>query len=109
MRPGVSFDAEFALQNLDKRLSACGIKTFCHAISFADDELVLSSSEKAEDLVRLICQYSRGWNSTLSHKIHARYEIGARGGVEILFLKEIPRLWSEISAYFCHHGCLTES
>jgi len=53
MRPGVSFDAEFALQNLDKRLYARGIKIFCHAISFADDELVLSSSEKAEDLFGL--------------------------------------------------------
>ena len=37
MRPGIYFNAEFALQNLDRRLSACGITTFCHAVSFADN------------------------------------------------------------------------
>ncbi len=41
VRPGVLFDAEFALQNLDRRVAACGITTFCHALSFADNEFGL--------------------------------------------------------------------
>jgi alpha-D-ribose 1-methylphosphonate 5-triphosphate diphosphatase len=32
MRPGVFFDAEFALLSLDQRIAACGITTFCHTV-----------------------------------------------------------------------------
>jgi len=84
IRPGVYFDAEFALQNLDRRIVSCGITTFCHALSFADNELGLRSSERAESQVRLIHQYSKSNKSTVRHRVHARYEIGTRHGAEII-------------------------
>jgi len=58
MRPGVMFDALFALQNLDHRLAACGITTFCHAVSFADSELGLRSATEAERLARLLSLFN---------------------------------------------------
>lgn len=42
-RKGVFFDVEFALLNLDRHLAACGITSFFHALSFADNELGLRS------------------------------------------------------------------
>jgi alpha-D-ribose 1-methylphosphonate 5-triphosphate diphosphatase len=84
IRPGVYFDAEFALQNLDRRIVSCGITTFCHALSFADNELGLRSSERAESLVRLIRQYSQSRKSAVRHMVHARYEIGAKHGAEVI-------------------------
>lgn len=97
MRPGTYFDAEFALQNLDTRLSACGITTFCHAVSFADNELGLRSSEKAEDLVRLIRLYSQTRKTTIRHMVHARYEIGSMRGLEILMRLLDERLIDAVS------------
>ncbi|MBN1227829.1 MAG: alpha-D-ribose 1-methylphosphonate 5-triphosphate diphosphatase [Deltaproteobacteria bacterium] len=84
MRPGVYFNATFALQNLDKRLAGCGITTFCHAISFADNELGLRSSERAEKMARLVRLYSATPYSSIKHKVHARYEIGSNHGQKIL-------------------------
>jgi alpha-D-ribose 1-methylphosphonate 5-triphosphate diphosphatase len=97
MRPGTYFEAEFALQNLDTRLSACGITTFCHAVSFADNELGLRSSEKAEDLVRLIRLYSQTRKTTIRHMVHARYEIGSMRGLEILMRLLDERLIDAVS------------
>jgi len=84
IRPGVYFDAEFALQNLDRRIVSCGITTFCHALSFADNELGLRSSERAESMVRLIRHYSQSRKSAVRHMVHARYEIGAKHGSEVI-------------------------
>jgi alpha-D-ribose 1-methylphosphonate 5-triphosphate diphosphatase len=97
MRPGIYFSAEFALQNLDRRLSAFGITTFCHAVSFADNELGLRSSEKAEDLVRLIRLYSQTSKTTVRHMVHARYEIGSMRGLEILMRLLDERLLDAVS------------
>jgi alpha-D-ribose 1-methylphosphonate 5-triphosphate diphosphatase len=77
MRPGVFFDAEFALLGLDQRIAACGITTFCHAISFADNELGLRSVEQAETLVRLIKRLARENRYKVRHLVHMRHEIGA--------------------------------
>jgi alpha-D-ribose 1-methylphosphonate 5-triphosphate diphosphatase len=77
MRPGVFFDAEFALLSLDQRIAACGITTFCHAISFADNELGLRSAAHAEDLVRLIKRLVAENRFKVRHLVHMRHEIGA--------------------------------
>jgi len=77
MRPGVLFETDFAFQNLDQRLAACGITTFCHALSFADNELGLRSPEEAEKLVERIHQHERSGRCAVRHRIHVRYEIGS--------------------------------
>jgi alpha-D-ribose 1-methylphosphonate 5-triphosphate diphosphatase len=77
MRPGVLFDADFALLNLDQRLAASGITTFCHALSFADNELGLRSPEEAEKLVERITHTDRRSHCAVRHRIHARFEIGS--------------------------------
>lgn len=77
MRPGVLFDAEFALQGLDQRLAACGITTFCHALSFADNELGLRSPEEAAKLVASIKSFDRNARGGVRHRIHIRFEIGS--------------------------------
>jgi alpha-D-ribose 1-methylphosphonate 5-triphosphate diphosphatase len=77
MRPGVFFDAEFALLSLDQRIATCGITTFCHAISFANNELGLRSPEQAESLVRLIKRLAAENRFKVRHLVHMRHEIGA--------------------------------
>jgi alpha-D-ribose 1-methylphosphonate 5-triphosphate diphosphatase len=77
MRPGVLFDADFALMGLDQRLAACGITTFCHALSFADNELGLRAPEEAEKLVRHIKAFDRSRQRAVRHRIHTRFEIGS--------------------------------
>lgn len=77
MRPGVFFDPEFALLNLDRRVAGCGITTFCHAVSFADNELGLRSCEEAEDLVRLIRRFAESPKATVRHLVHLRCEVSS--------------------------------
>jgi alpha-D-ribose 1-methylphosphonate 5-triphosphate diphosphatase len=77
VRPGINFDLEFSLQTLDRRVISCGITTFCHAISFADNELGLRSCEEAEKLVRFIHNFTRSSKSSARHLLHARYEVGS--------------------------------
>ncbi|MEA3416976.1 MAG: alpha-D-ribose 1-methylphosphonate 5-triphosphate diphosphatase [Thermodesulfobacteriota bacterium] len=84
IRPGVYFDAEFALLNLDRRLAFCGITSFCHAISFAEDEFGLRSCEKAETLVRLIHKFNKSDKAQVNHLIHARFEISNPEGESVL-------------------------
>ena len=77
MRPGAHFDSQFALECLDRRLAGCGITTYCHAISFADDTLSIRSSENAEGLVRLIKTFSFSGRALVRHMVHVRYEISS--------------------------------
>ena len=84
IRPGVYFDAEFALENLDRRLAVCGITSFCHAISFAEDEFGLRSCEKAEALVRLIHKFNKSDKAQVNHLMHARFEISNSEGESVL-------------------------
>lgn len=90
MRPGVFFDHDFAIRNLDRRLSACGITTFCHAISYGDNEIGLRAAEEALSLVRLIRKFAAEGDATIRHKVHLRYEISADHGAEV-----ISRLFDE--------------
>jgi alpha-D-ribose 1-methylphosphonate 5-triphosphate diphosphatase len=77
MRPGVYFDAEFALQSLDQRLASFGITSFCHGVSFADTEDVFSvrSCDEAERLARLVKGFGVSGRARVRHLLHARYEI----------------------------------
>ena len=87
MRPGVFFDERFALENLDRRIAAGGITSFCHAICFADEELGLRSPEHACRLTRLIKEYAQSPAAQCRHFIHARFEIGS--GCSAKILKEL--------------------
>ncbi len=84
IRPGVYFDARFALLNLDRRLAACGITTFCHAVSFAEEEFGLRSCAEAEELVRLIHWFKKSGQASVNHLVHARFEVGSLGKEHIL-------------------------
>lgn len=84
MRPGVLFDFEFALGNLDRRVAACGITSYCHALSFADNELGLRSPTEVEKIVRLIKDFDASQGSMVHHRIHARYEIGTLESLTVL-------------------------
>ncbi|MEJ5363823.1 MAG: alpha-D-ribose 1-methylphosphonate 5-triphosphate diphosphatase [Desulfosoma sp.] len=83
MRPGVLFEPDFALTTLDRRLAASGITTFCHAISFADNELGLRSPDRAEALVRLIKAFDASGHSSVRHCVHGRFEVGSDKAREI--------------------------
>lgn len=84
MRPNVFFDADFAIGHLDQRLASCGITSFCHAISFTDNELGLRSAVAAENLVRKLKDFSRSDKACIRHLVHARYEIDATISMEII-------------------------
>jgi alpha-D-ribose 1-methylphosphonate 5-triphosphate diphosphatase len=84
MRPGVHFDPEFALQNLDNRIAGSGITSFCHAISFADEELGLRSPEHSARLVHLIYLFDQSPMSLVNHFVHARFEVGSTESAGIL-------------------------
>ncbi len=84
MRSGVFFDFEFALRNLDRRIATCGITTYCHALSFADNELGLRSPGEVERIIRMVKAFDRSSDAMVNHLIHARYEIGAREGLTVL-------------------------
>ncbi len=84
MRPGVLFETDFAFQNLDQRVAACGITTFCHALCFADNELGLRAPEEAEKLVARIHQHDGSGRCAVRHRIHARYEIGSERSAQII-------------------------
>lgn len=83
-RKGVLFDIDFAILNLDRQLAACGITNFCHAISFADNELGLRSPRQAQKCVRKIKAFNRSDQSLIKHNTHIRYEVGSQESFRII-------------------------
>ena len=83
-RKGVFFDIEFALLNLDRHLAACGITSFFHALSFADNELGLRSPGTAADCVKKIKAFNSTSQALVRHNTHIRYEVGSRQSFEII-------------------------
>jgi len=83
-RKGVFFDIEFAVLNLDRQLAACGITSFCHAISFADNELGLRSPKEGEKCVRKIKEFQESGQALVKHHTHIRYEVGSRDGFHLI-------------------------
>lgn len=84
MRPGAHFDVGFALENLDRRIASTGITTYCHALSFADNELGLRSPGEVENMVRRIKAFDTASGAMVNHLVHARYEMGAVQGLMVL-------------------------
>ncbi|MFH2093340.1 MAG: alpha-D-ribose 1-methylphosphonate 5-triphosphate diphosphatase [Pseudomonadota bacterium] len=83
-RKGVFFDIEFAILNLDRQLAACGITTFCHAISFADNELGLRSPKEAENCIRKIKAFQVSGQALIKHHTHIRYEVGSEKSFHLI-------------------------
>ncbi len=83
-RKGVFFDIEFAILNLDRQLAGCGITSFCHAISFADNELGLRSPKEAERCVRSIKAFQTSGQALIKHHTHLRYEVGSTSSFRII-------------------------
>jgi alpha-D-ribose 1-methylphosphonate 5-triphosphate diphosphatase len=100
MRPGVHFDVDFALRALDQRLAACGITTFCHALSFSDNDFGLRNAAAAERLVEIIAGFGAHPHRRVNHCIHARCEVTCP---EVL-----PTLERLIDRRFVHLFSLTD-
>ena len=83
-RKGVFFDIEFAVLTLDRQLAACGITSFCHAISFADNELGLRSPKEAEKCIRKIKAFQQSGQALIKHHTHIRYEVGSRSSFDVI-------------------------
>ena len=83
-RKGVFFDIDFAILNLDRLLVSCGITSFYHAISFADNELGLRSPDQAEKCVRRIKAFNSSPQSLVTHNTHIRYEVGSEISFNII-------------------------
>ncbi|OGR22865.1 MAG: phosphonate metabolism protein PhnM [Desulfobacterales bacterium RIFOXYA12_FULL_46_15] len=83
-RKGVFFDIEFAILNLDRQLAACGITTFCHAVSFADNELGLRSPKEAENCLKKIKAFQESGQALIRHQTHVRYEVGSEQSFDII-------------------------
>lgn len=83
-RKGVFFDIDFAILNLDRHLAACGITSFCHAISFADEELGLRAPEQARKCIEQIKAFNRSGQALVKHNTHIRYEVGSVKSLEII-------------------------
>ncbi|MCA1794679.1 MAG: alpha-D-ribose 1-methylphosphonate 5-triphosphate diphosphatase [Desulfotignum sp.] len=83
-RKGVFFDIDFAILNLDRQAAACGITTFCHAVSFADNELGLRSPKEAEACVRKIRAFTDSPQALVKHRVHIRYEVGSEHSFHIV-------------------------
>ncbi|MFO7910836.1 MAG: alpha-D-ribose 1-methylphosphonate 5-triphosphate diphosphatase [Desulfotignum sp.] len=83
-RKGVFFDTDFAILNLDRQAAACGITTFCHAVSFADNELGLRSPKEAEKCVRKIKAFNDSSQALVKHRVHIRYEVGSEHSFKIV-------------------------
>lgn len=83
-RKGVFFDIEFALLNIDRQLAACGITSFCHAVSFADNELGLRSPEEAQKCVWKIKAFQQSGQALIKHLSHIRYEVGSQKSFQVI-------------------------
>ncbi len=76
-RKGVFFDIDFAILNLDRQLASWGITSFCHAVSFTDNEPGVRSPEEAQKCVRKIRAFADSSQALVKHRIHVRFELGS--------------------------------
>ncbi|MCX7724037.1 MAG: alpha-D-ribose 1-methylphosphonate 5-triphosphate diphosphatase [Thermodesulfovibrio sp.] len=72
-RPNVLFPEDIALIELDKKLSACGVTTVYHSLSFAEGEIGLRCNRTAQKIIKEIIRMKSSLNTRT--KIHCRYEI----------------------------------
>ncbi len=72
-RTRVIFPLDFACVNIDRRNAAAGITTPFHAMSFANEEWGVRSTDTAAELVRAAKRLKN--NELVDNRIHIRYEI----------------------------------
>ena len=75
-RPGATFDYQYALEGLDRRLAASGVTSFCHAVAFLDEEMGLRSPHTAADMIRAIWSFQASNRALVRHEVHIRFEVG---------------------------------
>lgn len=84
LRPGARFDHGFALENLDRRLAACGVTSFCHAVAFLDTEMGLRRPETAAAIVRSIGEFTESDRALVKHGAHIRFEVGSLDSAAVI-------------------------
>ncbi|MDZ7761441.1 MAG: alpha-D-ribose 1-methylphosphonate 5-triphosphate diphosphatase [Desulfovermiculus sp.] len=83
-RPGATFDYQYALQGLDRRLAASGVTSFCHAVAFLDEEMGLRSPHTAADMIRAIWSFQASNRALVRHEVHIRFEVGGILSAEVI-------------------------
>jgi len=78
-RPGARFPTEIAVRELDRQLTACGITTMFHSLSFADMEFGLRSNNVAAGLIEEIADLAPTLRART--RIHARFEVTDHGAI----------------------------
>lgn len=72
-RPNAFFPLPVALDSIDRRMTAAGITTAFHGISFASGELGVRDVDFAEKLARALHGFAAG--AAVDHRVHVRYEL----------------------------------
>lgn len=72
-RPNTLFPTDMVLNEVDKKLAACGVTTMYHSIAFAEGEIGIRSNKMADGIIRAIHRFSP--RLRVRTKVHARYEI----------------------------------
>ena len=81
-RPNTLFPVDIAVYELDKKLTACGITTMFHSLSFAEMEVGLRCNSTAAGIIRQISTFRH--KLKVNTRIHARFEITDLGAVPFL-------------------------
>lgn len=81
-RPNVYFPEKIALYELDKKLSACGITTVYHSLSFAEGEIGLRCNRTAHKIIKEISRNKDNLNTRTM--VHCRFEITNAEAVPII-------------------------
>jgi alpha-D-ribose 1-methylphosphonate 5-triphosphate diphosphatase len=81
-RPNTFFPVNIAVTELDKKISACGITTMYHSLSFAEMEVGLRNNSAASGIIREINQLRPKLH--VKTRVHARFEITDTGAVPFL-------------------------
>jgi len=81
-RPNIFFPPNIAIIEMDKKLSACGITTAFHALSFAENEIGIRCNQKAYEIIREINRLVP--MLSVRTKVHARFEITDSGAISYL-------------------------
>lgn len=80
-RPGVTFDVNLALLEVDQRLASCGITTEFHAIALDDNEFGTRSIAFAREIAQAIKSFD---DNLIRHEFHARFEVTSQNGFEMI-------------------------
>lgn len=82
-RPGTYLATNIAIVELDKKLSASGVTTIYHSVSFADEVLiVIRSLDVVESIIREIKRLKD--KLLINTFVHARYEITYTSGLPVI-------------------------